>query len=86
MTKDRSSSIEKLSYKDYYLRPAPLLLADGRWNHVVYVGRDRTHETIERKFFSASSFETREEAVAHGYAYGKQIVDGEVPNCSVDDL
>ncbi len=76
----------EISYKGYVIRPAPFPLADGRWNHEVYVVRDRGYELVERKFFSATSFATREEAIAHCIAFGKQIIDGTVPNCSVDDL
>jgi hypothetical protein len=73
-----------VSYSGYDIRPAPFPAADGRWNHEVYLRRDRG--CVERKFFSASSFETREEAMAHCIAFGKQIIDGMVPDCSVADL
>lgn len=78
--------MSEISYKGYIIRPAPLPLADGRWNHEVYVVRDRGYELVERKFFSAASFATREKAIAQCVAFGKQVIDGAVPNCSVDDL
>lgn len=78
--------MNEMNYKGYMLRPAPLSLADGRWNHEVYVARDRGYELVERKFFSAATFATRAEAVAHCIAFGMRIIDGTVPNCSVDDL
>jgi hypothetical protein len=78
--------LSEISYKGYVIRPVPLALADGRWNHEVYVVREREYKLVERKFFSAAYFATREEAIAHCIAFGKQIIDGTVPNCSVDDL
>lgn len=78
--------MSEISYKGYVIRPAPLPLADGRWNHEVYVVRDRGYELVERKFSSKASFATREEANARGVAFGKKIIDGAVPDFSVDDL
>jgi hypothetical protein len=78
--------MRSISYKGYVIRPAPLLLADGRWNHEVYVVRARGNEVMEKKFSSASLFATQEEAISHCLNFARQIIDGTVPNCSVADL
>lgn len=84
--RQRGRTLSGISYKGYVIRPAPLRLADGHWNHEVYVALDRGYELVERKFFSAATFSTREEAVAHCIVFGKQIIDGAASNCSIDDL
>ena len=85
-SEDGKQTLRKINYKGYVIRPAPLRLADGRWNHQVYIVRQRGNGLIEKKFFSTTSFATQEEAVTHCIVFGKQIIDGTVPNCSVDDL
>jgi hypothetical protein len=86
LTASTERNMRIIIYKGYVIRPAPLLLTDGRWNHEVYVSRDRGNEVIERKFSSASLFATREEAISHCVNFARQIIDGTVPNCSVSDL
>ena len=81
-----NKQLSYISYKGYAIHPAPLPLANGRWNHEVYVARDKGYEWVERKFSTATSFATQEEAIAHCITFGKQIIDGKVPNCSVEDL
>ncbi len=39
-----------------------------------------------RKFFGADTFATREEAAAHGFNFGQQIIDGKVEGKTVKDL
>jgi hypothetical protein len=82
--KRNKAKIGWISYNGYDIRPAPLPSADGRWIHEVYVRRDTGY--VERKFFSESSSETEEEAIAYCVTYGKKIIDRKVPNCSVADL
>jgi len=77
---------ERAGYRGFVIRPAPAPLRDGRWNHDLYVGRDKGSEFVERKFTFASSSATREEAISHGMTAGQKIINGEVPNCSVADL
>ena len=38
------------------LRPAPLPLANGRWDHVVYVARDRGYEFVGEEILFGSYF------------------------------
>jgi hypothetical protein len=78
--------MDDVSYNGYVIRPAPMPLTDGRWNHEVYAVLDKGHSVVERKFFSATTFAAREEAVAHRIEFGRRIIDGEVPNCTVEDL
>lgn len=75
-----------IEYRGYVIRPAPLLRKDGRWNHELYVVRDKGYEVAEKKFSFESSSATRDEAITRCSTIGEQITDGNVPNCSVDDL
>ena len=78
--------MDELNYRGYLIRPASMPLADGGWNHEVYVALVKGDSVVEKKFSSAATFATREEAVAHCIGFGKSIIDGEVPNCSVEYL
>ena len=76
-----------VQYKEYIIRPTPMELADdGRWNHEVYICLDSGDQYIEKKFSSATTFETRDEAITHCLFFAKQIIDGELPDLSLDDL
>ncbi|WP_156782238.1 CV_2116 domain-containing protein [Acidihalobacter aeolianus] len=74
-------------YKGYVIRPAPLKLTDSRcWSLNLYIMRHSGNDSRERNFSSADTYETREEAVAHCYVLGQQIIDGKSTACSVADL
>jgi len=76
-----------ISYKEYVIRPAPMQLADtDEWNMELYISKDTGNEIKERKFFTANTFKTKEEAIQHCINFGKQIIDGEAENCTVSDL
>ena len=77
----------KIEYKGYIIHPTTMRLADaGEWNHEVHIARDKGYEIVDRKFSSGTTFKTEEEAVQHCINYASQIIDGEVPNCSVYKL
>lgn len=74
-------------YKGYEIRPTPLKLAEGKgWNHELYISKDRGSKVAERKFSTATTFATVGVAIKHGFLFGQQIIDGEIPDCSVEDL
>ena len=76
---------EEVIYEGFVIQSAPHHLADsGRWYLTIRIwtgGRGKS-----RKFFRVDTFATREEAVAHGFNFGKQIIDGKVEGRSVNDL
>lgn len=75
------------TYKGYIIEFAPYQLSGSmEWTVNIYVRRD-TGDTISKKSFSvANSFKTKEEAIQHCIDFGKQIIDGEIKNCTVSDL
>jgi hypothetical protein len=76
-----------MNYKGHVIRPAPLQLADsGEWSLELYIGKDKDNEYVERKFYTSNTFRTEEEAINHCINFGKQIIDGEINNCTVADL
>ncbi len=82
---DDQISYEEVFYEGYVIQSAPYHLADnGHWSLTIRIwtgGRGKS-----RKFFADDIFATREEAVAHGFNFGKQIIDGKVEGRSVNDL
>jgi hypothetical protein len=39
-----------------------------------------------KPFSASNTFKTKEEAIAHCYNFGKEIIDGKYENCTLDDL
>lgn len=79
--------MDTISYKGYQIHASPYQLADsGRWKIDIHVAVERGSETIWRKFSTGNTFETRQEAIEHCLNFGKQIIDGQVPECTVSDL
>lgn len=79
--------MEKLIYKGYEINAAPYQLAENnRWTINIHIWKKRGYEAVERPFSAGNTYETKEEAIQHCLNYGKQIIDGQVEGCSVDDL
>lgn len=78
--------MNEVGYKGYVIRPAPMQLADGRWNGDVYVVLSKGSKFAEKKFSTTTTFASREEANDHGIEFGRKVIDGEVTNCTVGDL
>ncbi len=76
---------DQISYEGYFIQSAPYHLEDnGHWSLTIHIwSGDRIKI---RKFFADDLFATREEAVARGFNFGKQIIDGKVDGSSVNDL
>jgi len=71
-----------VSYKGYQIMVMSFrLIRLGEWGFKVIIFRKGS-----RDFLSSHTFKTEEEALQGCLEYGKRIVDGEVPSCSVDDL
>lgn len=78
--------MNKVNYKGYVIRPTPKSLVNGGWNGDMNVVLDKGHEIAEKFFFAETIFATPQEAIAHCIEFGKRVIDGEVPNCTVEDL
>ncbi len=71
-------------YKGYTIQPAPRQLVDtGQWELNVFVSWSVGEEEDSRHFVKTGRYATENEATAQCIAYGKQIVDGQVPGSSV---
>jgi len=59
-----------------------LLDLDGHWTLDVLIA----HRTKVRAFSSPKTFPTQEAAIRGCHAFGRRIIQGRVPYCSIDDL
>lgn len=74
-------------YKGYKIMPATLQLVESsEWTINLSIGKDKGYEWAERQFSAANTYKTKEEAISHCINFGKQIIDGQSKNCTVDDL
>ena len=79
--------MNSIRYKGYEIRAAPYKLTDsGEWSINLYICRDTGNERRERNFHAGNTYEKKADAVAHCHDFGKQIIDGQVEECSVADL
>ena len=77
----------EIQYKDFIIQATPYQLADsGKWAMQVYIRRDTGDSVRSRPFSAANTFDTKDEATVHCINFGKQIIDGQVAGCTVDDL
>lgn len=74
-------------YKGHEVHPAPEQLTEtGEWTVRVFIAHNKGRETVEKPFSASNTFKTQEEAVKHSLIFGKQIIDGKIPGCTVLDL
>lgn len=73
------------TYKGYIILPAPRPLADsGLWNVNVYISWSTKYGAVTRQFFTADTYRTEQEAIAHCMTYGQQIIDGKIQGLSLE--
>ena len=79
--------MEEVAYKGYLIQAIPYQLAEsGEWTIRIEIWRDRGNAINAKAFYAKNRFKTKEEAIPHCFEIGKQIVDGRIANCNVDDL
>ena len=79
--------MDKISYKKFLIEAVPYQLAEsGEWAMQVNIWRDRGSHTNGKPFYAKNTFKTKKEAIAHCLAIGRQIIDGTIKNCHIDDL
>ena len=77
----------EISYKGYLIEADPHQLAEsGEWTIFVSIYRHRGSRTTEKPFYDEKRFKTKEEAIQYCFYFARQIIDGKVKNCTVDDL
>jgi hypothetical protein len=79
--------MDVVAYKEFEIKASPYQLAEsGDWTLNIYITHHRGGETLEKNFSAATTFKTRDEAIQHCLNFGKQIIDGRVPDCTLADL
>ncbi len=79
--------MKTISYKGYIIEAVPhQLVKTMKWTHNINIHKDTGSQHKIRNFTSKSTFDTEAEAIQHCFNFGKQIVDGKVPTCTVNDL
>ena len=57
------------------------------WTLEIHIARDRAGERREQLVTARGpTFKTLEDAIAGGIGFGQDVIDGEVPGCSVVEL
>lgn len=79
--------MNKVQYKSYEIHATPQRLVDsGRWNMHLTITKFSGPSVTEKMFSAANTFKTEQEAIEHCISFGKQIIDGKSPGCTVADL
>lgn len=79
--------MDVIQYKDFEVHAAPYQLADTKeWKINISIVKYHASHSNLRNFSAADSYETRTEAVKHCFQFGRQIINGQSPDCSVSDL
>ena len=79
--------MDGITYNGYEIRAMPYQLADTKeWTVNVVISRHRTDAVASRQFSAGEKFRTRQEAIQHCFAFGRQIIDGKSESCAVVDL
>ena len=79
--------MRRVLYKGFEIEPAPnQLRASREWTLHVFIRRHFGGTMATKNFSGSSRFKTRDEAIENCIDFARQIIDGAVANCSVDDL
>ncbi len=79
--------MERLIYRGYCIEAVPYQL-DGStgWRIRVFISRGTESAASTRSFFACNAFTSKTEAMGHCFRFGREIVEGKYPGCSLDDL
>ena len=79
--------MDTLDYKGYVIRAQPQPVKDSDdWTVQIHIERKGPAGLKVRQFRANNRIESKEEAIAHCYELGKQIIDGRIEGYTVDDL
>jgi hypothetical protein len=77
----------RLEYGGFIILALPYQLGDdNRWTLNIWIEIHTGDRVVSRPFSTLDTFETREEAVSHGFQFGRRIIDGSEPGLSVVDM
>ena len=75
---------DRLEYGGFIILAVPYQLGDdNRWTLNIWIEIHTGDRVVSRPFSTLDTFETREEAVSHGFQFGRRIIDGSEPGLSV---
>lgn len=79
--------MDSAPYKGYLIQAAPYQLADsGEFTININILHDTGTAVNSRNFGASNAFKTEQEAIRHCMEFGRQVIDGEIENCTVRDL
>ncbi|MFH1416105.1 MAG: helix-turn-helix domain-containing protein [Elusimicrobiota bacterium] len=85
--KNKSFFPDCIRYKDFEIVAVPYQLADSKeWTLNIRIRKFYDNKLISRNFSGSNTFKSKDEAKKHCYNFGKQVIDGEVKNCTVEDM
>jgi hypothetical protein len=74
---------DSLSYGEFTITPRTFQVrGTGQWTLDLVIA----HRTRTRAFSGPQTFPTQQAAVRGCHAFGRRIIEGRVPYCSIDDL
>ncbi len=80
------AAVRRMSYKDYEVHAASLLLPSGEWSLEVHITAQRDDGIQTKPFTGSATFFSEVEAIQRCLDFGKRIIDGKVKDSSVKDL
>jgi hypothetical protein len=79
--------MKELSYNDFIIEAMPWQLAESRkWALDIRIWKYSGDQISARHFSSSDFCNTEDEAIAKCFNFGKQIIDGQISYCTVEDL
>ena len=77
----------RMFYKGYEIEAKPdRLVVSQRWKIRISILRYKGNQVTEKPFEAGHTFGTEEEAKKYCLDFGMKIIDGQINDCSVDDL
>jgi len=75
-----------MTYKGFEIQAAPSRLRSREWTVKIHISIERDGNTLTRSCDALGSFPTQEEATRYCFDFGKQVIDGQVKEISLDDF
>jgi hypothetical protein len=83
----RRELMNEIKYNGYTIIAIPeQLIENNQWTVNIAIQKHHGEGTTGKPFSASNTFATKKEAIEHCLNFGKQIIDGDVINCTVHDL
>jgi len=77
--------MDEITYKGFIVEAAPEL-HDGQWSTNICIRINHLEGPSGRNFSTNNTNTAREDAVAHCFQFGRDVIDGRVEGLTVEDL